>query len=265
MKTASAVPQTPAEARALIRDGKFRRTTAGVAPGHAQANLAILPKDLAFDFLLFCQRNPKPCPILEVVEAGKTEPRLVAPGADLRYDLPKYRVYRHGELEAEVDDLGEQWRGDLVSFLLGCSFSFENAMMNSGIELRHVQRGTNVSMYITNIQTTPAGVFSGPMVVSMRPIPHEKVVKAVQVTSRYPSVHGAPVHVGDPAAIGIRDIAKPDFGDVTEIRDGEVPVFWACGVTPQAVAMKSKPPLMITHAPGHMFITDKRDEDYAVI
>jgi len=174
-------------------------------------------------------------------------------------------VYRHGKLEAEVDDLGEQWRGDLVSFLLGCSFSFENAMMNSGIELRHVQRGTNVSMYITNIQTTPAGVFSGPMVVSMRPIPHEKVVKAVQVTSRYPSVHGAPVHVGDPAAIGIRDIAKPDFGDVTEIRDSEVPVFWACGVTPQAVAMKSKPALMITHAPGHMFITDKRDEDYAVI
>lgn len=261
----SGVPQTPAEARALIRDGKFRRTTAGVAPGHAQANLAILPKELAFDFLLFCQRNPKPCPILEVVEAGKTEPKLIAPGADLRYDLPKYRVYRHGKLEAEVDDLGEQWRGDLVSFLLGCSFSFENAMMNSGIELRHVLRGTNVSMYITNIQTTPAGVFSGPMVVSMRPIPHQKVVKAVQVTSRYPSVHGAPVHIGDPAAIGIRDIAKPDFGDVTEIREGEVPVFWACGVTPQAVAMKSKPPLMITHSPGHMFITDKRDEDYAVI
>jgi uncharacterized protein YcsI (UPF0317 family) len=264
MKTAT-VPQTPQEARALIRDGKFRRVTAGVAPGHAQANLAILPKDLAFDFLLFCQRNPKPCPILEVVEPGKTEPKIVAPGADLRYDLPKYRVYRRGKLEAEVDDLGEHWRDDLVSFLLGCSFSFENAMMNAGIELRHVQRGNNVSMYITNIQTAPAGVFSGPMVVSMRPIPHEKVVKAVQVTSRYPSVHGAPVHVGDPKAIGIRDVSKPDFGDQTEIRDGEVPVFWACGVTPQAVAMKSKPPLMITHAPGHMFITDKRDEDYAVI
>ncbi|MDA1188065.1 MAG: putative hydro-lyase [Chloroflexi bacterium] len=265
MATVTSLPDTPKEMRALIRDGQFRKPTSGVANGYAQANLAVLPRDLAFDFLLFCQRNSKPCPILEVIEPGKTEPKLVAPGADIRYDIPKYRIYRDGVLDDEVDDLGEHWRDDLVSFLLGCSFSFENAMMNSGIELRHIQQDTNVSMYITNIPTTPAGVFSGPMVVSMRPIPHEKVVKAVQVTSRYPSVHGAPVHIGDPAGVGIRDIGKPDFGDPTEIKAGEVPVFWACGVTPQAVAMKSKPSLMITHSPGYMFITDKRDEDYAVI
>ena len=260
----SALPTDPRALRTLIRRGELVRPTAGMAPGYAQANLVILPADQAFDFLLFCQRNPKPCPLLEVVEAGSAEPRRTAPGADLRTDLSKYRVYEHGELVAEPEEISGLWRGDLVSFLLGCSFTFEAALVRAGIPLRHMELGANVSMYITSIQTTPAGAFSGPMVVSMRPVRRDKVVKAVQVTSRYPSVHGAPVHIGDPQAIGIRDLATPDLGDASEVRDDEVPVFWACGVTPQAVAMSSKPPLMITHSPGHMFITDRRDEDYSV-
>jgi uncharacterized protein YcsI (UPF0317 family) len=259
------LPTSPKELRDLIRRGELVRPTSGMAPGHVQANLVVLPSDMAFDFLLFCQRNPRPCPLLEVVEAGSAEPCLTAPGADLRSDLPKYRVYRHGELEAEEEDVSRYWRDDLVSFLIGCSFTFDSALMRSGISLRHIDQGTNVAMYITSIQTAPAGAFFGPMVVSMRPIPREKVVRAVQVTSRFPSVHGPPIHIGDPAAIGIRDIATPDLGDPSDIKEGEVPVFWACGVTPQAMAMSSKPPLMITHSPGHMFITDMRDEDLAVI
>lgn len=262
--TLTDLPESPAALRALMRDGALARPTSGLAPGYVQANLAILPRDLAFDFLLFCQRNPKPCPLLEVVDAGDAEPRDYAPGADLATDLPLYRVYQHGEMIAEPQDLSEFWRDDLVSFLLGCSFSFETALTRAGIQMRHIENDTNVPMFITNIPAASAGVFSGPMVVSMRPIPQERVVRAVQVTSRFPSVHGSPVHIGDPAAIGIADIHAPDFGDPVEIRDGETPVFWACGVTPQAVAMSVKPPLMITHAPGHMFITDKQDEDLAV-
>ena len=258
-------PENPREIRELVRKGELVRPTSGLAPGYVQTNLAILPRDLAFDFLLFCTRNPKPCPVIEVVVAGETEPRQTSPGADLRSDAPKYRVYRYGELEDEVENISEYWRDDLVSFLIGCSFTFESALMRAGISLRHVDQGTNVSMYTTNIQTTPAGAFSGPMVVTMRPIPQEKVVKAVQVTSRYPGVHGSPVNIGDPSAIGIQDIANPDIGDPVEIKDGEVPVFWACGVTPQAVAVRSKPSLMITHSPGHMFITDMPDEDLAVL
>ena len=261
----SALPARPKELRSLIRNGGLVRPTSGMAPGYAQANLAVLPRDLAFDFLLFCQRNPKPCPLLEVIEAGSSEPVQTAPGADLRTDLAKYRVYRDGVLEAEEADITGYWRDDLVSFLLGCSFTFDAALKRVGISMRHVERGTNVPMFITNVQTTPAGAFSGPLVVSMRPILREKVVRAVQVTSRFPSVHGAPVHIGDPAAIGISDLTAPDLGEPEEVREGEVPVFWACGVTPQAVAMTSKPPLMITHSPGHMFITDMRDDDLAVI
>ena len=259
------LPTTPSELRELIRSREFAENTAGKAPGYVQGNLAILPRDLAFDFLLFCQRNPKPCPLLEVVEAGSTEPRQTAPSADLRTDVPRYRIYEKGSLVDETLDVSKYWRDDFVSFLLGCSFSFETAMERSGIPLRHLEAGTNVSMFITNLQTVPAGVFSGPMVVSMRPIPKDKLVRTVQVTSRFPGVHGAPIHIGDPGAIGIRDIGSPDLGDPLEIRDGEVPVFWACGVTPQAVAMNSKPSLMITHSPGHMFITDLRDEDLAVL
>jgi uncharacterized protein YcsI (UPF0317 family) len=230
-----------------------------------QANLAILPRDLAFDFLLFCQRNPKPCPLLEVVEAGQVEPGLTTPGGDIRRDVPGYRIYENGEFTAEVDSLVPHWRDDLVSFLLGCSFSFETAMTDAGIPLRHQEMGSNVSMYITNVATNPAGQFSGPMVVSMRPIKRDQIVRAVQVTSRFPATHGAPVHIGDPAAIGIKDIAAPDFGDAVKIYPGEEPVFWACGVTPQAVALNCKPSLMMTHAPGMMFITDQRDAEYAVL
>ncbi len=256
---------TPREVREQIRSGQWRGVTSGVAPGYVQANLAILPQELAFDFLLFCQRNPKPCPLLEVVEAGHISPDLTAPGADIRTDLPGYRVYRNGEFTEEVESLEPLWRDDLVSFLLGCSFSFEAALTDAGVPLRHQEMGCNVPMYITNIPTTPAGVFSGPMVVSMRPIPQPRIVRAVQVTSRFPATHGAPVHIGDPAAIGIKDIGRPDFGDPVEIRAGEEPLFWACGVTPQSVAMNCKPSLMLTHAPGRMFITDQRDADYAVL
>ena len=259
------LPTTPSEVRKLIRDGQLVQPTSGLAPGHVQANLAIIPMDLAFDFMLFCQRNPKPCPLLEVVEAGDTEPAEFAPGADLRTDTPMYRVYEYGEMTAEVEDISEFWRDDLVSFLLGCSFSFETALMRAGIPIKHIDQDKTVSMFITNIPTASAGAFSGPMVVSMRAIKQEQVVRAVQVTSRFPATHGAPVHVGDPEVIGISDVSRPDFGDPTDFEDGDVPVFWACGVTPQAAAMSSRPPLMITHAPGHMFVTDKKDEDLAVL
>lgn len=263
--TLTALPEAPADLREMMRHGELVQPTSGLAPGRVQANLAILPRNLAFDFLLFCQRNPKPCPLLEVVEDGSVEPRHFAPGADLTTDLPLYRIYQHGEMVAEVPHLSDFWQDDLVSFLLGCSFSFETALMDAGIRMRHMDCGSNVPMFITNIPTASAGVFSGPMVVSMRPIPQEKVVRAVQVTSRFPAVHGAPIHIGDPQAIGIHDITAPDFGEPVDFMDGEVPVFWACGVTPQAVAMSVKPPLMITHAPGHMFITDKMDSDLAVL
>ena len=259
------LPAQPSEIRRLIRAGEYSGVTAGLANGYVQANLAVLPRDLAFDFLLFCQRNPRPCPLLEVIDAGDTEPSFTAPGADIRTDVPAYRIYEQGEMVGEFPSVSDLWRDDLVSFLLGCSFSFEAAMADAGIPLRHQEAGSNVPMYITGIATKPAGAFSGPMVVSMRPIPQEQIVRAVQVTSRFPDTHGAPVHIGDPDAIGIRDLDAPEFGDPVAIRPGETPVFWACGVTPQAVALNCKPPLMITHAPGKMFITDRRDADYAVI
>jgi uncharacterized protein YcsI (UPF0317 family) len=253
----------PRAVRQQIREGKWRQPTAGLAPGFVQANLVILPRDLAFDFLLFAQRNPKPCPVIEVTDVGSAEPKLSAPGADLRTDVPRYCVYRDGTLASEVTDLRSVWRNDFVSFLLGCSFTFESALLQAGVPVRHIEEGRNVPMFITNIPCAPAGVFRGPLVVTMRPIPAPLVARAVQISGRYPGVHGAPVHLGDPATIGIRDLRAPDFGDAVTIRPGEVPVFWACGVTPQAVAMQAKPPLMLTHAPGHMFITDLRNEELA--
>ena len=249
--------------RERIRHGGHTGLTAGLAPGYVQANLAVLPQELAFDFLLFCQRNPKPCPLLELVEAGAVEPRRFAPGADLRSDLPRYRLYENGQLTSEFADVREIWQEDDVAFLLGCSFTFEAALTHAGIEMRHHSCGCNVPMYITNIETEPAGMFCGPMVVSMRPVAHAAVARTVQITGRYPMVHGAPIHIGDPAAIGIQDINQPDFGDAVAVEAGETPVFWACGVTPQSVAMNARPPRMITHAPGHMFITDWRDEELA--
>ncbi len=253
------------ELRHRIRSSQLQRPTAGLAPGYTQANLAIVPRDLAYDFLLFCQRNPKPCPLLEVLDVGDPEPRDLAPGADIRTDIPRYCVYRHGALTDEIDDITPFWRDDLVSFLLGCSFTFEHPLMDAGIQMRHIDLDVNVPMYITNRPCKPAGVFHGPMVVSMRPIPQSQVVRAVQITSRFPDVHGAPVHIGDPTELGIKAISQPDFGDAVPIGPDETPVFWACGVTPQAVMMQAKPELAITHAPGYMFISDRRESELAVL
>ncbi len=256
---------SPQVIRQYIRDGKILSPTSGMAEGYVQANLVIVPKILAYDFLVFAQRNPKSCPVLDITDVGQPEPKLMAPGGDLRYDIPKYRIYKQGEMVNEVMNLESYWRNDLVAFLLGCSFTFETALLKAGIPVRHIEENRNVPMYITNIDCIPSGSFHGSMVVSMRPIPQHQVVRAVQVTSRFPAVHGAPIHIGNPEKIGIMNIDKPDFGDSVHIKDGEVPVFWACGVTPQAVAMKSKPELMITHAPGHMFICDIHDDDLAVL
>lgn len=256
---------TPQEVRTLIREGKIDAPTTGMCNGYAQANMAILPKDLAFDFLLFCQRNKKPCPLIDVTEAGSPVPKLCAPNADLRYDIPRYRIYRKGELVDEVKDIAKYWQDDLVAFLLGCSFSFEGPMLEDGLEIRHITDHHNVPMYKTNIDCVPAGVFHGPLVVSMRPMKPADAIRAVQITTRMPFVHGAPVHLGDPEAIGIKDINKPDFGEASVIKDGEIPVFWACGVTPQAVAMATKPEFMITHAPGYMFITDILNSKLAIM
>jgi uncharacterized protein YcsI (UPF0317 family) len=255
----------PKEIRADIRSGKIAGVTAGFAPGFVQANLAVLPLDAAYDFLLFCQRNPRPCPLIEVTDVGSAEPAGVAPGADLRTDIPRYRIYREGALVDEVTDIGRYWRDDLVAFLLGCSFTFEWALLDAGVPLRHIELGKNVAMWRTSMACRPAGRFHGPMVVSMRPIPQALVPKAVTASARFPGAHGAPVHVGDPAAIGIDDIDAPHWGDSVGVRSGEVPVFWACGVTPQAVALASKPPFMITHSPGHMFVTDMPNHALSVI
>lgn len=252
---------TGAKVRAACRRGDLTTPTPGLALGFVQANLVILPREWAFDFLLFCQRNPKPCSLLDVTEPGDPEPKFVAPEADLRIDLPTYRVWRDGELVDEVHDVSRHWRDDLVSFLIGCSFTFESALLAAGVPVRHIESGVNVPMYRTNWPCRPAGRFSGPLVVSMRPMRPELAVRATQVCSRFPRAHGAPVHFDDPAAIGIGDVMKPDYGDPVEIRPGEVPVFWACGVTPQAALMQARPPLAITHKPGHMFVTDLRDSD----
>ena len=257
--------ESPRRVRELIRRGEIARPTAGLCPGYVQANMAVVPKALAYDFLLFCQRNPKPCPILDVTDVGSVEPRWLAPGADVRYDIPKYRVWKNGELIDEPTDVAQYWREDLVAFLIGCSFSFETALLQAAVPVRHIEEDRNVPMYITSIACRPAGFFHGPTVVSMRPMRPDLAIRAVQVTSRFPGVHGAPLHIGDPAAIGIKDVNRPDFGDAVTINPGEVPVFWACGVTPQAAAMAVKPELMITHSPGHMLIGDIRDEALAVL
>jgi uncharacterized protein YcsI (UPF0317 family) len=233
--------------------------------GFVQANLVVVPRDRALDFLLFCQRNPKPCPVLDVTEPGSPEPQLVAPGADVRTDLPRYCVYRHGELVDEPSDLMRWWRDDLVAFLLGCSFTFEKALAEAGIPLRHLEAGCNVPMYRTSIPCRSAGIFHGPLVVSMRPLTPSQAIEATRICSRFSRAHGTPVHLGDPAAIGIRDLSRPDFGDPVEIKPGEIPVFWACGVTPQAVAMEAKPPLLLTHKPGHMFVTNLLDTELETI
>jgi uncharacterized protein YcsI (UPF0317 family) len=222
--------------------------------------LVVLPADWAWDFLLFCQRNPKPCPILDVIEAGSVEP-AIARGADLRTDLPGYRIWKQGELIQEASTVMEFWSDNLVSFLIGCSFTFEAALLTQGIPIRHIEQKVNVPMYRTNRDCLPAGRFWGNLVVSMRPLLPGDALRATQVCARYPRAHGAPVHLGDPQALGITDLAKPDYGDAVTIYPGEVPVFWACGVTPQAALLAARPPFAITHQPGHMFLTDLRDHD----
>jgi len=232
------------DVRTACRAGQWTGPTAGFAPGFAQANLVILPRDWAWDFLLFCQRNPKPCPLLDVTDPGVTAP-AVAPGADLRTDLPRYRV----------------WRDDLVSFLIGCSFTFEAALVHAGIPVRHLQRGSNVPMYRTSIPCVSAGRFSGPLVVSMRPLLPAHAIRAIEISGRFTQSHGTPVHLGDPAPLGILDLQCPDYGDAVPVEPGELPVFWACGVTPQAALAHAAPPLAITHAPGCMFLTDRLESE----
>ncbi len=247
------------QARAVFAAGHVTPTS-GWCPGATQANIIALPRSDAYDFLLFATRNPKPCPVLDVLDAGATAGPIF--DGDIRTDIPLYRVYRNGDLCEEVTDVTDHWRDDLVTFLLGCSFTFEHPLVEAGVPVRHLSAGRNVAMYRTNRACRPAGRFAGPLVVSLRPIPADRVADAVRISARYPAVHGAPVHIGDPSALGIDDIYRPDFGDPPIIVDGDVPVFWACGVTPQAMVMASRPDLAICHAPGHMLITDARDADY---
>jgi uncharacterized protein YcsI (UPF0317 family) len=258
---------TGREIRALCRSGSFDRPTAGVAIRFAQANLVILPSNLAGDFKAFCEANAQPCPVLEMCARGSFEPKTTAPGADLRTDLPRYRVYRDGALIDQPRSIERYWPDDpkepddrLTALLIGCSFTFERALLDDGVPVRHLETGCNVPMYRTNIACAPAGAFHGPMVVSMRPMTPEQAVRARRVTERYPRVHGAPVHVGNPSAIGIGRLDAPDYGDPVPVRAGEVPVFWACGVTPMEAIMRAAPPIAITHEPGHMFVTDLLDE-----
>ncbi|OPY71825.1 MAG: hypothetical protein A4E64_03081 [Syntrophorhabdus sp. PtaU1.Bin058] len=253
----------PKKVRAMIRKGRWRKPTAGLAPGYAQANLVVLPQRYAFDFLLFCQRNPGPCPLLEVLEPGRFTTVFLSSEADIRTDLPLYNIYRKGKLEETVPGIKGLWQEDFVTFLIGCSFSFEEALIRERVPVRHIEEERNVPMYSTNIPCNTAGIFRGTLVVSMRPVPADRIVPAVRITSRYAAVHGSPVHIGDPAAIGIRDIKRPDFGEAVTIKKDEVPLFWACGVTPQVAVMNAKPDICITHAPGHMFITDILNEELA--
>ncbi|MEI8158230.1 MAG: putative hydro-lyase [Burkholderiales bacterium] len=251
------------QVRKMIRQGVWHSHTSGLASDHVQGNVVILPEALASDFLRYCQRNPKPCPVLAVSEPGQAKLPSLGEDIDIRFDLPRYRVWRDGVVVDEPIDIAAVWRDDLVTFVLGCSFSFEQALLEAGLPLRHIAQGKNVAMYRTNIQTQAAGVFSGPMVVSMRPMKAAAAIRAVQVTSRFPSVHGAPVHLGDPSLIGIRDLGAPEYGDAVEVMDDEIPVFWACGVTPQSALVQARPAFCITHAPGAMLITDLLNQQLA--
>lgn len=259
-------PLTPTELRARIRAGEHRGHTSGLCPGYVQANVAILPRDWAAEFLHFCQLNPKPCPLIAMAASpGDTHLDGIGADFDIRTDLPRYRLWTDGVLTAEVDDIRELWNSELVTFLLGCSFSFEEALLADGLEIRNISEGRNVPMYNTDIPCRPTGRLHGNMVVSMRPFKPADAIRMIQICSRFPSVHGAPVHFGDPAAIGIRDINQPDYGDAVTIQPGEYPVFTACGVTPQAVIMAAKPPFCITHSPGCMAVTDLPNSRLAIL
>ncbi len=252
------------KARAAIRSGEWTGHTSGLAEGHVQGNVVILPELLANDFLRYCQRNPKPCPLLAVSEPGEALLPSLGADIDIRSDVPRYRVWRDGVLTDQPTDINNLWRSDLITFVIGCSFSFEEALLESGIPLRHIAQNRNVAMYRSNIATAPAGVFNGPMVVSMRPLKATDAIRAIQITSRFPNVHGAPVHIGNPELIGIADLAAPDYGDAVDVLPDEIPVFWACGVTPQAAITQARPEFCITHAPGAMLITDLLNHHLAI-
>lgn len=255
---------TPAELRAQCAKGEFDQPTAGYCPGFVQANLAAVPYDYARDFENFCRNNPQPCPLLEIIGPNSRLTKKLAPGADICEVIPRYLVWKNGIIDKELKSVGTVATEDMVYFLLGCSFSFEEALQEEGISLRHIEQHKNVAMYRTNIPLSPAGIFKGEMVVSMRPIHKNQVEKAARITGLFPNVHGAPVHFGNPSQIGISRIENPDYGEFVEIKDDEIPVFWACGVTPQNVLVKAKLPLAITHAPGYMFISDIKNKDFAV-
>jgi uncharacterized protein YcsI (UPF0317 family) len=254
---------TGASVREACRTNQFTGQTSGVAPGFAQANLVILREADAAHFREFCAKNPKPCPVLEVTEAGNPCPQQSTPEADLRTDLPRYRVWKSGELVEEPTSIEHLWQDDLVAFLIGCSFTFEAELVRAGLSVRHIDLGANVPMYRTNVACEAAGIFSGPLVVSMRPFLPADAIRAIQITGRFPAVHGEPVHLGFPEQLGITDLSQPDFGDPVPVHPGELPVFWACGVTPQTVLMQAKPEFAITHSPGCMFVTDWKDEQLA--
>jgi len=258
-------PASEAQAvRQRIRRGEIAGHTSGLAPGCVQGNVAILPQALAADFLRFCQLNPKPCPVLAVGAPGDTSLPTLGADIDMRTDVPRYRVFRNGALVEEPTDIRHLWRSDLVTFILGCSFSFEWALLEDGLTMHHMVQGRNVPMYRTNVPTAAAGPFRGPLVVSMRSFRPADAIRAIQITSRFPGVHGAPVHIGLPERIGIRDIAKPDWGDAVDLPADELPLFWACGVTPQAVVAEAKPEFCITHAPGSMLVTDLKNSQLSI-
>src|SRR6266568_5397100 len=264
-RRSSMSPQTGREARLMFRRGEFSGPTSGLAPNYGQGNLVILPSVLAGDFLRFCQLNPKPCPLIAVSAPGDFRLPTLAEDLDIRTDLPRYRVFRNGKLVDEPTDIRAQWCGDLVAFVLGCSFSFEEALVEDGIELRHITCNATVPMYRTSIATTPAGPFHGPMVVSMRPLKPADAIRAIQITTRFPAVHGAPIHIGKPELIGIADLMKPDYGDPLPLGADEIPVFWACGVTPQSVVATAKSEFCISHYPGCMLVTDRRNSEFAIM
>ncbi|MFI5014010.1 MAG: putative hydro-lyase [Hyphomicrobiales bacterium] len=257
--------KSPRGVRLAARSGALDGPTAGLAPGFVQGNLAILPADIAHDFLRFCQLNPKPCPVIGVSEVGDPKLPLLGADLDIRTDFPRYRVWKDGALVDEPTDVSSWWRADLVAFVLGCSMSFEDALLEEGLRIRHIERGTTVPMFRTNIACSPAGAFAGPMVVSMRPFRPADAIRAIQITTRFPAVHGAPVHIGLPELIGIGDLGRPDFGEAVAVAADELPVFWACGVTPQAVIAAVKPGFAITHAPGRMIVTDIRNSRLAAL
>jgi len=264
MNTAVAsTPSPAARARTAIRTGEWTAHTSSLAEGYVQGNVVILPRRHADDFLRYCQRNPKPCPVLAVSEPGRPDLPALGADIDIRTDVPRYRIWRNGEIESEPTDIRGIWRDDLVSFVIGCSFSFEQALLEAGLPVRHIEQGRNVPMYRTSIQTQAAGPFQGPLVVTMRPMRAAAVIRAIQVTSRFPDVHGAPVHLGDPLLIGITDLSRPDYGDAVDVHADELPVFWACGVTPQAALTQARLPFCITHAPGAMLITDLLNHELA--